>query len=128
METIANKTKAGFWRRIAAGWIDAFIIFIFTNLIIEFLVILHFRISFGTLFLITGGGYSYFLLSRFRQTPGKMIMKVFITDGCGEPAGRRSIVLREVFGKWGVTLALPMMLALIPVSYTHLTLPTKRIV
>jgi uncharacterized RDD family membrane protein YckC len=92
METSANNTKAGFWRRIAAGWIDAFIIFILTNLVIEFLVILHFRISFGTLFLITGAVYSYFQLSRFRQTPGKMIMKVFMADGCGGPAGRRNII------------------------------------
>ena len=113
METNSSNTHAGFWRRIAAGWIDSFIIFVITNLIIEFLVLLHFRISFGTLFLIIGAVYSYILLSRFRQTPGKMIMKVFISDRYGESVSKRNIVLREVFGKWGITLALPMMLALI---------------
>ena len=120
MEINPSNTKAGFWRRIAAGWIDAFIIFVTTNLIIEFLALLRFRISFGTLFVITGAVYSYILLSRFSQTPGKMIMKVFISDRCGEPASRRNIVLREVFGKWGVTLALPMMLALISTGRAYL--------
>ena len=120
METNASNTKAGFWRRIAAGWIDAFIIFVISNLMIEFLALLHFRISFGTLFLIIGAIYSNILLSRFRQTPGKMIMKVVISDRFGEPVSRQNIVLREVFGKWGVTLALPMMLALIFGGRTYL--------
>ncbi len=118
MET--NTTKAGFWRRIAAGWIDAFIIFVITNLVIEFFVLMNVRISSGTLFLILGAVYSSILLSRFRQTPGKMIMKVFISAGSGEPLSNRNIVLREVFGKWGITLALPMMLAIILGGRTYL--------
>ena len=113
METNDGNTKAGFGRRIAAGWIDAFIIFVITNLTIEILALLHFRISYGTLFLVIGAGYSYILLSRFRQTPGKMIMHVFLSDDGGEPLSKRNIMLREVFGKWGVTFALPMMLAII---------------
>ncbi|MEI6882852.1 MAG: RDD family protein [Bacteroidota bacterium] len=120
MKTNASSTKAGFWRRIAAGWIDAFVIFILTNLIIAILALLNFRISFGTMFVITGAIYSSVLLSIYHQTLGKMIMKVFIEGGCGEPVNRRSIVLREAFGKWGVTLALPMMLALILGGKTYI--------
>ncbi len=120
MEPDSDTTKAGFWRRIAAGWIDAFVIFVLTNFMIAFLVLLHFRISFGTLFVITGAVYSSVLLSLYSQTPGKMIMKVFIEGGCGEPVSKRSIVLREVFGKWGVTLALPMMLAVILGGRTYI--------
>ncbi|MEI7725417.1 MAG: RDD family protein [Bacteroidota bacterium] len=128
MEPNAIATKAGFWRRIAAGWIDAFIIFVITNFIIEFLALLSFRISFGTLFLINGAVYSYILLSRFRQTPGKMIMKVYLSDRYDESLSKRNILLREVFGKWGVTLALPMMLAIILGGNTYLPTYTDILV
>ena len=120
METNLSSTRAGFWRRIAAGWIDAFIILVITNIVIELFVLVHFRISSGTLFLFIGAVYSCILLSRFRQTPGKMIMKVFIAGKYGEPVSMRNIVLRELFGKWGMTLALPMMLALILSGRTYI--------
>jgi len=113
METHTKSTRAGIWRRLAAGWIDAFILFVATNLCLALLALLHFRISFGTLFVILGAVYSAVLLSKCRQTPGKMIMKIFIEGGCGGSVSRPMVVLREVFGKWGATLALPMMLAII---------------
>lgn len=53
------------------------------------------------------------MLVRYRQTVGKMIMHIIVASRSNEPVSTRSILLREVFGKWGITIALPMMLGLI---------------
>ena len=48
MENIKN--NIGFWRRLAALWIDVFVIYSITKFLIVLLSLIEFRISFETLF------------------------------------------------------------------------------
>lgn len=105
-----NKNKVGFWRRLAALWIDAFVIYTLTKVIIELISLSRFRISFGSVFIIIGAIYSSIMLACYKQTIGKMIMKIIITSKTDEPVNFRFILLREIFGKWGITIALPLMM------------------
>lgn len=107
-----KKNYIGFWRRLAALWIDVFVIYSITKFLIVLISLIEFRISFGTLFIILGALYSTIMLSVQRQTIGKMLMRIIVTSESDDPVNLKYILLREVFGKWGTTIVMPMMLGL----------------
>lgn len=113
METKNKENGIGFWRCLAASWIDVFVIYSITKFIIVLLSLIEFRISFGALFIITGALYSTLMLSARRQTIGKMLMRIIIASDTDEPINVRNILSREVFGKWEFTIAMPMILGLL---------------
>ena len=112
MTTKAKSNHAGFWRRLAALWADVFVIYSLTTFLIALLSITGFRISSGTLFIFVGAVYSIVMLSYRRQTAGKMLMQTMVTSETGDTIRFRDILLRELYGKWGMTVFMPMMLGL----------------
>ncbi len=95
---------------MAALWIDAFVIYSLTRLFIVLLSFSGSGISFEALFVLTGAMYEMVMLSRFRQTAGKMLLNITVTSETGETARPGDLLLGVVFGKWGVTFALPVIL------------------
>lgn len=110
MENIKN--NIGFWRRLAALWIDVFVIYSITKFLIVLLSLIEFRISFETLFVFTGALYATLMLAAQRQTIGKMLMQIIVTSKTNETIYFRDILLREVFGKWGMTVSVPIFLGM----------------
>ena len=107
------KNEAGFWRRLAGLWIDLFVAWSVTEFFMALLQLVSFRIAFETVFVLTGACYTMVMLWTRGQTAGKMLMRIVVASISGEPVRSRDILLREVFGKWGVTMSLPVMLAMI---------------
>ncbi|MEI6681136.1 MAG: RDD family protein [Bacteroidota bacterium] len=108
-----TKGRVGFWRRLAAFWIDAFVIYSLAKVVIVLLSLMAFRISFEAIFVITGAFYAVVMLSKYRQTTGKMLLKTGVASINDEPLHFRDILLRELFGKWGTTVLLPVLLGMI---------------
>ncbi len=77
------------------------------------LSLMAYRIPFEALFIVSGAIYSVTMLSWYRQTAGKMLLKMAVTEKKDEPVHFRDILLREVFGKWGTTLLLPVLLGML---------------
>ncbi len=107
-----NKSKIGFWRRFAALWIDLFVIYSITKFLIVLLSVIAFRVSFETLFVFTGALYATLMLATQRQTIGKMLLQIIVTSKTNEPVHFRDILLREVFGKWGMTVLVPVLIGM----------------
>ena len=106
------KNNIGFWRRLAAFWIDVFVIYSITKFLIVLLSLIEFRLSFETLFVFTGALYATLMLASQKQTIGKMLMQIIVVSKTNEPIHFRDILLREVFGKWGMTVSLPIFLGM----------------
>ena len=47
-----------------------------------------------------------------KQTIGKMLMQIIVTSKTDKPIYFRDILLREVFGKWGMTVSVPIFLGM----------------
>ena len=112
MRQKTNKSNIGFWRRLAALWIDLFAIYSITKFLVVLLSVIAFRVSFETLFIFTGALYATLMLATQRQTIGKMLMQIIVTSKTNEPVHLRDILLREVFGKWGITVMAPVLLGM----------------
>ena len=97
---------------MAAFWIDLFVIYSITKFLIVLLSLIEFRVSFETLFVFTGALYATLMLAFQRQTIGKMLMQIIVTSKTNEPVYLRNILLREVFGKWGMTVSVPIFLGM----------------
>lgn len=110
--TKSKNNHAGFWRRLAALWIDVFVIVL--------LSLFEVRISFETLFIILGALYSVVMLLLQRQTTGKMLMRITVTSNAEEPVYFRNIIIREVLGKWVMTVSMPVMLGMILIGNSWL--------
>lgn len=105
-----KNTTIGFWRRFGAQWIDVFVIYSITKFVIALLSIVDLRISLEFLFIIIAAIYSSILLFLQKQTVGKMLLQIRIISKNNESMNLRNILLREVFGKWGITILLPLMI------------------
>jgi uncharacterized RDD family membrane protein YckC len=110
MDTKREKNNIGFWRRLASQWIDVFVIYSLTKFFIVLLSVIDFRISFGALFIFIAAFYSTLMLSLQRQTIGKMLLQITVISETNDSVNLRYILLREVFGKWGITVLMPMMI------------------
>ena len=61
------KNEAGFWRRLAALWIDLFVTWSVTELFMTLLSLIAFRIAFETVFILTGACYATVMLGMIIQ-------------------------------------------------------------
>jgi len=102
--------SAGFWRRLAAAWVDAFLVYALAKFIIALAAIAGIRIAFEPLFIVLGAAYGSLLLSRWRQTIGKILLGLAVFTKAGQEPSLKNILLREVLGKWGIAVIAPFIL------------------
>jgi hypothetical protein len=101
--------KAGFWRRLAANWIDLFIIYTIVVVVIPGLDLIGIRIAIEPLFIIIGAIYNVILLSK-GNTLGKMLMSISIKKPDGSQPEIENIIMREIIFKWGLLVCMPMLI------------------
>ena len=99
---------AGFWRRLAATWIDAFVIFALCALPITLAATVRIWIALEPLFVVVGIVYGTILLAQGGQTVGKALMGITVISRTGGAASLRQVMLREILGKWGITVVMPV--------------------
>jgi uncharacterized RDD family membrane protein YckC len=107
---VDRKLRAGFWRRLAAAWIDSFVIYALCALPITLAAIVRIRIAIEPFFVAIGMAYGTILLARGEQTVGKTLMGIAVTPRTGGPLSLRQAMLREMLGKWGIIFVLPVVL------------------
>ena len=113
-----RNSRAGFWfwRRLAAAWIDAFVIYALCALPITLAAIVHIRIALEPLFVVIGMAYGATLLARSGQTVGKTLMGIAVLPRTGGALSLRQALLREMLGKWGIVFVMPVVLGRILVG------------
>jgi hypothetical protein len=129
---------AGLWRRLAANWIDLFIIYTTVIIVITGTDAIGIRIAIEPLFIILGAIYSVIFLIK-GHTLGKMLMSISLKKPDGSQPKIKNIIVREMICKWGLLVGMPMLigrlllgevwiptlfdfLALIPLSFLTLLL------
>ena len=111
MSSVKEKhSKAWLWRRFAATWIDSFVIYALAAFLITWTDIIRLRISIEPLYVFLFAVYSTALLAWRGQTIGKMLMGVSVSIKAGDRLRLRIALIREVLGKWGITIGLPIWL------------------
>jgi uncharacterized RDD family membrane protein YckC len=96
-----------FWRRLAATWVDWFVIYALAALLVELAAAAGIRIAAEPLCVAVGAVYGAAMLARWEQTIGKMLLGVAVTDKSGAAPSLRRVLLREALGKWGIAFAAP---------------------
>ena len=121
--------KAWLWRRLAAAWIDSFVIYAIAAFLITSTTIIRLRISLEPLYMVLTAVYGTALLAWRGQTFGKMLMGITVSTKTGDRLSLRVALVREVLGKWGITVAMPVILgralvgqAWVPTAYDMLIL------
>ncbi|MGO8734762.1 MAG: RDD family protein [Terriglobia bacterium] len=107
---VDRNLRAGFWRRLAAAWIDAFVIYALCALPITLAAVVRIRIALEPLFVVIGAAYGTILLAQGGQTVGKTLMGIAVTPRTGGALSLRQAMLREMLGKWGIIFVLPVVL------------------
>jgi len=113
---VDRNLRAGFWRRVAATWIDAFVIYALCALPITLAAIVRIRIALEPLFVVMGAAYGTLLLAQGGQTVGKTLMSIKVMPGTGGALSFRQAMLREMLGKWGIIFVMPVVLGRILVG------------
>jgi uncharacterized RDD family membrane protein YckC len=108
--------RAGFWRRLAATWIDAFVIYALCALPITLAAVVRIRIALEPLFVAIGAAYGTLLLAQGGQTVGKTLMGIKVMPRRGGALSLRQAMLREMLGKWGIIFVMPVVLGRMLVS------------
>lgn len=121
--------KAGFWWRLVATWIDLFIIYAITVSLIELTAVIRVRISFEPLYITLGAIYGTMWLTYKGQTVGKMLLGIIVTTKLEKQPSLKDVLLREVLGKWGIAITVPIVIgrvlvgqAWVPTVYDGLVL------
>lgn len=102
--------RAGFWRRLAAAWVDAFVLYAIATFLSALAARMRVRVAFEPLYVVVGVIYSVLLLFYRGQTVGKMVLGIAVTKMGGGQLGLRDTLLREALGKWGCAIILPIAL------------------
>lgn len=100
--------RAGFWRRLAAAWIDWSLIYAVSSILIGATRLASMRVSLGQAGLAVAVVYGVVCLSRWGATPGKALMGVWVQRKNGQAMNLRIALLREGAAKWGLTVVLPV--------------------
>lgn len=100
--------RAGFWRRLAACWIDCSLVYAAASVLIAAGRLVSVRASLGQAGLAVAVVYGVVCLSRWGATPGKALLGVSVRRRNGQAMDLKSAVLREAVAKWGLTVALPV--------------------
>jgi len=104
--------KAGFWRRLAAAWVDLFIIYSLSSFIVIIASLLRLHLSIEPAFIVIAAVYGAVFIAVRGQTVGKMLFGMSVEKKSGGAPGWLAAVVREVVGKWGLTVVLPVLLGL----------------
>jgi uncharacterized RDD family membrane protein YckC len=107
---LPTQLQAGFWRRLAAMWVDAFVVYAAASAVLTLTDTIGLRLAFEPLFLVAGAGYSGAMLARQHQTIGKILLRIAVVTRAGNELTIGSILLREVVGKWFLAAAAPCVL------------------
>lgn len=98
-DVVINNSKAGFWVRFAATWVDLFIVWAAVKLIIAIFyqrgIYIPFELTFGLFFLV----YSVLLIGWRQHTIGKAVCGLTVQSRNNKPCGYLKALLREVAGK-----------------------------
>jgi uncharacterized RDD family membrane protein YckC len=107
-----KQIKAGFWRRLAAAWIDLFIVYSISSFLIAISGIVRIRLALEPVFLVIAALYGTVFLIRQGQTIGKSLLGISVANKTGEAPGPWAAIVREVIGKWGIAVVLPVVLGM----------------
>jgi len=102
--------KAWLWRRLAATWIDSFVIYAIAAFLITITAIMRIRVALEPLYMALAAVYGTALLAWRGQTIGKMLLGITVSTKTGARLSLRVALVREVLGKWGITVAMPVTL------------------
>jgi hypothetical protein len=111
MENRIQISKAGFFIRILSIWIDGFVIFAMTRTVLALLPAISIYSPFGIVFLFVGAFYDTGMSLRFKQTVGQQLTGIICVTGTNESPSLKQLFLRIWIGKWGMTIALPLLIA-----------------
>ncbi|MHC4147212.1 MAG: RDD family protein, partial [Planctomycetota bacterium] len=100
--------KARLWRRLAATWIDSFVIYSIAVFLITITAIVRIRVALEPLYMVLAAVYGTALLAWEGRTIGKMLMGITVSTKTGDRLSLRIALVREVLGKWGITVAAPI--------------------
>jgi uncharacterized RDD family membrane protein YckC len=98
---------AGFWRRVAAAWIDLSLLYATSSFLIAVAATLGLRLALEPVGLVLGAGYGVFALNAWGRTAGKRLLNLEVVARNGGHLPLIAIVIREVIGKWGLLVAAP---------------------
>lgn len=105
-----KRVSGGFWRRLAATWVDSFVIYAVAAFLVSLAATAQTRISLEPLYLALMSVYSVALLAWRGQTVGKMLLGIAVTTKAGGKLSVQTALLREALGKWGIAVAMPVTL------------------
>jgi uncharacterized RDD family membrane protein YckC len=118
-----------FWRRFAAAWIDIFVVYAVVSFCLCLAAMAGVRLAFGPLFVAVAAVCGVALLVRYGQTIGKALMGIAVESSSGGKPGLGRLLAREVLGKWGLAVVVPIALgrvllksAWVPTAYDALML------
>ena len=98
--------RASIWRRIAAAWVDVALIYAATVCILSLAQVFWIGMPIEPAFAVVAAGYGVILVWARGQTIGKGLLRVKVVSRYGERPTAWKAVLRELVGKWGLTVAL----------------------
>ncbi|MFC1542212.1 RDD family protein, partial [Candidatus Latescibacterota bacterium] len=87
-----------------------FVIYSIAVFLITVTAIMGLRISLEPLNILLAAGYGTALLAWRGQTIGKMLLGIRVSAKTGAKLSLRSALAREVLGKWGITVVMPVVL------------------
>lgn len=102
--------KAWLWRRLAATWVDSFVIYAIAAFLITIAAIMRIRFALEPLYMVLAAVYGTALLAWRGQTIGKMLLGITVSTKTGARLSLRVALVREVLGKWVITVAMPVTL------------------
>ena len=103
-----RRIRAWLWRRLSAAWIDAFVIYAVAAAAIEVGALVGVRLALEPAFVVLGAAYGTVMHARWGQTIGKALLGITVTTRIGDRLRLRAAALREIVGKWGLTVAAPL--------------------
>lgn len=113
---VDTRIRPGFWRRLAATWADAVVVFGLASLLLSAGAPLGLRWPIELVFLALAAAYGAAMLTWRGQTAGKVLLGYRVVLACGAPLTLRAAVMREVVGKWLLAAVVPPVLARIAIG------------
>ena len=93
---------------MGAAWIDSFVIYAVAVALIAVTAMMGVRLALEPLFVVLAAAYGTVLLTRWGQTIGKMLLGITVTTRAGDRLSLRAALVREVLGKWGFAVVMPL--------------------
>jgi RDD family len=100
--------KLLFWRRLAAAWIDVFLVYAVVSLALTLSAFVGLRLALEPLFVVMASAYGAVFLCRQGQTFGKALLGLVVESTSGKRPGVARVLAREFLGKWLVSVLAPV--------------------